>query len=1469
MRARSSARGPFYGCLNYPNCNGIVNISTSYTPPPYRGNAGAARLRSKFPGRCTGCGGTVAVGDSILYSDRKVVGCMACRPADTGVAPTVVSGTVATFGEGAGPMRSSWDGLIDDEPEAALAAPAAVIPPTVEECAAIALPKIQLDDHQRRVVSWRTGEALVAAAAGCHRKGQKLLMFDGSVKAIEDVAVGDQLMGPDSKPREVLQLIRGHGDMARVVPTKGEPFVVNLDHVLTVERSSNARRSDHKQLVDITVRDHLQRGPTWQKEVKLVRRGVEEFSPSDLSVYQMIEPYFLGMLLGDGSFCGDSVSISKPGEFVRDLAYEQAAKWELQVRIVEREGCPSYFFTRGPVQRGVPLADQRNPLIEELREQGLFGKNGKEKFVPFSYSRGSRECREAILAGLLDADGHLSGGCIDFISVSRQLSEDVAFIARSLGLAAYVVKALKSDQHDTWGTYWRVSISGDLTFLPFRRLKPRPRTQIKDVLCTGFKIEILSDTEDFYGFTLDGDGRYLLEDFTVTHNSGKSTVLQERTAALVREGCAPERIVTLVYNRKAADDLRARMKDRLGFFLGERIAVATFHGWAYTVINQWWPNRFGRGRIVGVEDGPSSLTLALTAIKACGLDDRMEARTLVKLSELSREALIDFEASDAIERVQKLPVPVTADDARSVVMFGRAYQNEKAKVSAIDFADMLYLVNKVIDRNGARARMLAQRYTHVQVDEAQDINPARLRIASHLGSGAKSLIMVGDLRQCQPAGTKVLTPTGERNIEDLRDGDEVRAWIRSDVYVQQQKGSRVRVASRPYAGVVIDVEANGKKTTTTPNHRWVARWSPAAKELHAVYVMGKNLPSGRAYRIGWCKIIDESNGVMNQHFKTRARLEGADSIWLVRVCKSRAEASAYESIYSTRYGIPTVMFNSVGTQLYTEETLNFIWEECGRESISGAKTLLTDVGLNPETPLWTAGGKPGRATLFEITAENLCEGMQVPVFDGERSYTWHDVKLTKRLINEPVYSLDVEDHHAYIADGICTLNSIYGFTGARPDLFKSRLDEGAELLTLPVNRRSTMRIVETGNRIAAGKDWNLGGDCSPAENNIIESAEPVKVWWTESGAEEADAVAAEVAARTTGDNAVPLSTPGGKMNYACLVRTNGQAADLELAFTLRKMPCRVVGSEGGVWASGPGRDFLAYLRVANGEPDKDFAKIANKPKRFIRRNIAEQAALSGNVVAALRQNPDSKGARKFATDIEWMRTLSWEEQVKETLRLLLEDLRERASESESVIEPDEDKAEALSSLADIALQMGSVTAIDAQIEQMRKVKAKDPAVEICTMHKSKGAEWHTVFVCGAAHGVIPHMKAHDVEEERRLFYVAVTRAKSVCVVSVGGPKPSPFLAALLPEGEEVPEETAFATAKAVPPIIRRKAKTEVKMAEPVTEEDMRTLDDVFGAGAEHDMDADTRDETLKKATRAQIEAFVERVNKKGLLNSQE
>ena len=365
---------------------------------------------------------------------------------------------------------------------------------------------------------------LVSMPTGCHAKGQNVLLFNGSLKKVEDIEVKDCLMGPDSAPRYVYRVVRGRGTMFNVIPTKGSPFVVNEDHILSLAQTNiksnpkfDCQRTGGK-IVDVSVKEYLEWSKNKKHIFKLFRTGVSFHGYDDRL---LIDPYFLGVLLGNGHLKTVIAVTDRSPEIVPVLEKE-AAKWGMYLRPTPAGEATTYYFQKINGRSGRKGSDLHHALVK----LGLRGTTSENKFVPFEYRTGSKYTRLAILAGLLDTDGHLEGCGFDFISKSETLSRDVAFLARSLGLAAYVKPSEKYCQTGGGGIYYRVSISGETSIVPCRveKKKAGERRQVKDVLRTGFTIEA-AGAGDYFGFSLTGDGRYLLEDFTVTHNCGKSACM--------------------------------------------------------------------------------------------------------------------------------------------------------------------------------------------------------------------------------------------------------------------------------------------------------------------------------------------------------------------------------------------------------------------------------------------------------------------------------------------------------------------------------------------------------------------------------------------------------------------------------------------------------------------------------------------------------------------------------------------------------------------------------------------------------------------------------------------------------------------------------------------------------------------------------------------------------------------------------
>lgn len=353
---------------------------------------------------------------------------------------------------------------------------------------------------------------VLGASSGCHAKGQEILLHSGEVKNVEDVAVGDLLMGPDSAPRAVQRLIRGTGSMFRIVPIKGDPFVVNGDHVLhlvnTVAEDSRRPRS-----INITVLDWVKSDQRFKWHYKLTKTGVD-FPPSPERL--PLDPYFLGVWLGDGDSVGPNINKGDPEliEWVKGYCADNG--YGLSIRYYRSKTCPKIRLTS---RKG-----RKADLVEKMRELNLLG----NKHIPHCYLVADREDRLKLLAGLIDTDGHYDRGCFEFSSNKERLAQQVAFLARSLGLRATLKVKNQRLSYGDRRVYrsWRIHLSGDLSVVPtlIARKMASARRQVKNCLRSGFTVEPVG-SGGYYGFTLSGDGLYVMGDFTVTHNSGKSTIV--------------------------------------------------------------------------------------------------------------------------------------------------------------------------------------------------------------------------------------------------------------------------------------------------------------------------------------------------------------------------------------------------------------------------------------------------------------------------------------------------------------------------------------------------------------------------------------------------------------------------------------------------------------------------------------------------------------------------------------------------------------------------------------------------------------------------------------------------------------------------------------------------------------------------------------------------------------------------------
>jgi len=357
----------------------------------------------------------------------------------------------------------------------------------------------------------------------CHN--ELCLMYDGSIKPVQSIVVGDQLMGDDSTPRTVLSTTKGRGPLFQIYPAKGEPFGCNDAHILCL-KSSTSENVEH-----VTIKDFLE----WPREKKhaarIYRTGVE-WSYKKVN----IDPYWLGLWLGDGNTNSPSITSADEEIIVYHTHYAQSLGLTVDKVTDKRGNAASVYTATEPdksLQRKVG-----NKLTLLLRSYGLCFGFKVEKHIPRDYLINSHQVRLQLLAGLLDTDGSKSAGgkctaakkakssngVYEITLKHEDFANQVRFLAQSLGYFAQTkIKIVNST------AYYRTIISGAYT-VPTHLSRKVSKAQglsissitghIRKADCLRTKFAVIpKGIGDYYGFELDGNHRFLLKDFTVTHNT--------------------------------------------------------------------------------------------------------------------------------------------------------------------------------------------------------------------------------------------------------------------------------------------------------------------------------------------------------------------------------------------------------------------------------------------------------------------------------------------------------------------------------------------------------------------------------------------------------------------------------------------------------------------------------------------------------------------------------------------------------------------------------------------------------------------------------------------------------------------------------------------------------------------------------------------------------------------------------------
>jgi DNA helicase-2/ATP-dependent DNA helicase PcrA len=399
-------------------------------------------------------------------------------------------------------------------------------------------------------------------------------------------------------------------------------------------------------------------------------------------------------------------------------------------------------------------------------------------------------------------------------------------------------------------------------------------------------------------------------------------------------------------------------------------------------------------------------------------------------------------------------------------------------------------------------------------------------------------------------------------------------------------------------------------------------------------------------------------------------------------------------------------------------------------------------------------GMPVLVRSGDELVEALVESVEVLDYDG------------------PVYDLEVDHTHSYVAGGLVVHNSIYAFRAAdiRNILDFETTFPDATVIVLEQNYRSTQTILDAANAVIANnarrKPKELWSDQGRGDRIVR--------FQGEDEADEAQWIAHKLSSLHA----------GGDLRWsdmAVFYRTNAQSRVLEEALMRAGLPYRVVGGP-RFYDRKEIKDAIAYLKVVVNPTDEVSAKrVINVPKRGVGDQSVgrlESYARSHNIsfLDALRRWDDAGVSARSARGIEFFCDLidDLATHLDDGPTLLLDQILDRTG-YRSELEAD-GSLEAEGRLENLAELVGVADEFDTVAEFLESVSlvadtdqlpdADDPSdtgVVLMTLHAAKGLEFPVVFMAGLEEGVFPHQRAltepAELEEERRLCYVGITRAE--------------------------------------------------------------------------------------------------------------
>ena len=440
--------------------------------------------------------------------------------------------------------------------------------------------------------------------------------------------------------------------------------------------------------------------------------------------------------------------------------------------------------------------------------------------------------------------------------------------------------------------------------------------------------------------------------------------------------------------------------------------------------------------------------------------------------------------------------------------------------------------------------------------------------------------------------------------------------------------------------------------------------------------------------------------------------------------------------------------------------------ELSRRHYSEAEAVvnkITQIATNCGVLTETVRGlkvKTGVKKYMFYPASHLLTNMVVPSVKNGSPEELKVKSIEREFYDGPVYDLDVPNTHNYIAENIVVHNSIYGFRNAdfRNILNFEKDYPQAKIVLLEENYRSSQNILNAAHAVIQKNVYKTNKNLWTKKGQ----GEKVKIIEADSELEESYFIVTEI------KNILSLGKTGARdlSDFTVLYRTNAQSRAIEEAIIQEGWPYRMVGAL-KFYERREIKDVISYLRLIQNPDDiLSLKRIINIPARGI-----GKTTLSGFIFASeLYQSTNSKIAT-FTQLMAEFRQIASIKKLSDLIKTILEKIKYQDYLS-SEEKPDESRWENVQELIGVSAKFDTMApgeGLRSFLEEIALTMSTDDIsnergqINLMTLHSAKGLEFPVVFIAGAEEGLLPHSRSifdpQQMEEERRLCYVGITRAK--------------------------------------------------------------------------------------------------------------